>query len=105
MPEAPVADVQPASESKPIRLKDIDSTDEQLLLDQILSRMTSTEPQPLSRPRTPAMAGMSTNGLSEDLAASLGLQADWPAPLVHPLRQKKKIGSMASIDLPSFPKP
>ncbi len=91
----------PETKPKPIRLNDIETTDEQLLLDQILSRMTSTEPQPLSRPRTPAMA----NGLPDDLAASLGLQADWPAPVVHPLRQKKKIGSMASIDLPSFPKP
>jgi hypothetical protein len=88
---------------KPIRLTDIETTDEQLLLDQILSRMTSIEPQPLSRPRTPAMAGAAAG--PEDLAASLGLQADWPAPVVHPLRQKKKIGSMASIDLPSFPKP
>jgi hypothetical protein len=109
-PGADVAETKPVDATseanpKPIRLTEIDATDEQLLLDQILSRMTSTEPQPLSRPRTPAMAGLSSNDLSEDLATSLGLQADWPAPVVHPLRQKKKIGSMASINLPSFPKP
>jgi hypothetical protein len=103
--EVKAVDSPPEANPKPIRLTEIDNTDEQLLLDQILSRMTSTEPQPLSRPRTPAMAGLSSNDLSEDLAASLGLQADWPAPVVHPLRQKKKIGSMASINLPSFPKP
>ncbi len=31
-------------------------------------------------------------------------QANWPAPLVNPLRPAKKIGSLAAIDLPSFPK-
>jgi hypothetical protein len=112
LPEATEAE-EPATPPKTsIRLDEIEKTDEQLLLDQILSRMTSTEPKPLSRSplRTPAMAGVTgvaadANGIPDAVAAALGIQADWPAPVVHPLRAKKKLGSMASIDLPSFPKP
>lgn len=41
---------------------------------------------------------------SDDEAFAPAAQANWPAPLVNPLRPVKKIGSLAAIDLPSFPK-
>lgn len=108
--EASPVSPDPAPSQAPIRLDEVATTDEQFILDQILSRMTNADPQrpgrspsivPPLRPPVPAMA----NAIPDDVAAALGIQADWPAPVVHPLRQKKKIGSMASIDLPSFPKP
>ncbi|NJR70379.1 MAG: hypothetical protein HC771_18395 [Synechococcales cyanobacterium CRU_2_2] len=52
------------------------------------SPASSVTPEPLSEPNF-------------DLVS----QANWPAPLVNPLRpSKKKIASLAAIDLPNFPK-
>lgn len=39
------------------------------------------------------------------LDESLISKANWPSPLVYPLRHTKKRKSLAAIDLPSFPRP
>lgn len=33
-----------------------------------------------------------------------GFRANWPAPVVYPLRPSRKISSLAAVELPSFPK-
>ncbi|HBW56993.1 MAG TPA: hypothetical protein DEF27_04010, partial [Oscillatoriales bacterium UBA8482] len=72
-----------------------------------------SEDTTLQPPSTKSIGGQSFNlssGKSET-ASAIAVQepdqkensANWPAPLVYPQR-RKKLESLASIDLPSFPK-
>jgi hypothetical protein len=51
-----------------------------------------------------AITGMTADGMmAEDLQAGLYTIVG-PAPVVYPLRPQKRVGSLAAVDLPSFPK-
>lgn len=72
-----------------------------------------SEDPTLEPPSTQSMGGQSFNlsGGKSQMASAVAVQepdqkentANWPAPLVYPQR-RKKLESLASIDLPSFPK-
>ncbi|MGL4499976.1 MAG: hypothetical protein ACRCU2_13005, partial [Planktothrix sp.] len=72
-----------------------------------------SEDPTIEPPATKSMGGQSFNlsGGKSQMASAVAVQepdqkensANWPAPLVYPQR-RKKLESLASIDLPSFPK-
>lgn len=51
-----------------------------------------------------ATADAADDMVAAGLPSGLTVKSNWPSPVVYPLRQPKKIDSLAAVDLPSFPR-